>query len=114
MDGHSHSLHISPLILWRGAHSVFPRLQEKARALREAYRVLADDLHHGHFVTIGAEWLFDNFHLVSSEIAQIRRNLPPTYYRELPALAVRTHARQVRIYAVAVELIRHSDSRLDA
>jgi cyclic beta-1,2-glucan synthetase len=75
---------------------------------------LADDLHHGQFITAGAEWLFDNFHLITSEIVEIRRNLPPTYYRELPSLAVREHAGEARIYAIAVELIRHSDSRLDA
>ena len=35
------------------------------------------------------------------------------YYRELPTLASREHAGHARIYAMAVELIRHSDSRLD-
>ena len=36
-----------------------------------------------------------------------------TYYRELPTLASREHAGHARVYAMAVELIRHSDSRLD-
>ena len=48
-----------------------------------------------------------------SDIVDIRQNLPRTYYRELPPLAVRQHAGDARIYAIAVELIRHSDSRLD-
>ena len=33
--------------------------------------------------------------------------------RTLPALASREHGGHARIYAIAVELIRHSDSRLD-
>ena len=36
-----------------------------------------------------------------------------SYYRELPTLASREHAGQARVYAMAVELLRHSDSRLD-
>ena len=57
------------------------------------------------------------------------RQLPPDHRRDhatsagtcraattatLPALASREHAGHARIYAIAVELIRHSDSRLDA
>ena len=60
-----------------------------------------------------ADWLLDNFHLITAEIADIRRNLPRTYSRTLPTLASREHAGHARIYAIAVELIRHSDSRLD-
>ena len=40
-------------------------------------------------------------------------NLPRGYYRELPKLALRELAGHARVYAMAVELIRHSDSRLD-
>ena len=95
------------------ARSIFPRFRDNARALRTAYHVLAGDLRDGRFVTAGAEWLLDNFHLISSEISEIRTNLPATYYHELPALSVRDYAGEARIYAAAVEVIRHSDSRLD-
>src|SRR5204863_5369979 len=39
--------------------------------------------------------------------------LPRTYYRQLPTLASREHGGYARIYAMAVELVRHSDSRID-
>jgi len=81
--------------------------------LDEAYRTLADDVHRGEFVTPAAEWILDNFHLVASEIRGVRENLPRGYYRELPKLALRELAGTARVYALAVELIRHSDSRLD-
>ncbi len=64
-------------------------------------------------MTAAAEWLLDNFHLVASEIRDVRRNLPRGYYRALPKLASRELAGTARVYALAVELIRHSDSRLD-
>src|SRR5512142_2421048 len=97
----------------RAARSVFPRFDDNVRVLREAYRALGDDVHRGEFVTPAAEWLLDNFHLVASEIGDIRRNLPRGYYRDLPRLASRELAGSTRVSALAVALIRHSDSRLD-
>jgi len=97
----------------RRGRSIFPRFEDNARVLREVYSTLAADVRDGRFVTVAAEWLLDNFHLVTADILDIRRNLPRTYYRELPSLALRQHAGEARIYAIAVELIRHSDSRFD-
>src|SRR6266496_360090 len=97
----------------RAARNVLPRFDDNARVLREAYVNLADAVHRGEFVTPAAEWLLDNYHLVASEVLDVRRNLPPGYYRELPKLALRELAGHARVYAMAVELIRHSDSRLD-
>lgn len=97
----------------RRARDTFPRFESNVRVLRGAYRTLADDVRAGRFVVAAADWLLDNFHLVASEISDIRRNLPRTYSRSLPALASREHAGDARAYAIAVELIRHSDSRLN-
>jgi cyclic beta-1,2-glucan synthetase len=97
----------------RRSRNIFPRFHDNARVLGEAYRMLADDVRTGQFVTSATEWFLDNYHLIASEIREIRRHLPRTYYRELPTLASREHAGQARIYAMAVELVRHSDSRLD-
>lgn len=94
------------------ARDMFPRFEDNVRVLRRAYRVLADDVRTGQFVGPTSDWILDNFHLVSSEITDIRRNLPRAYSRTLPTLALRDHAGQARVYAMAVELIRHSDSRL--
>ena len=88
-----------------------PRFEDNVRMLRAAYRTLADDVRTGQFVVSAADWLLDNFHLIASEITDIRRNLPRTYSRTLPTLASRAHNGHARIYAIAVELIRHSDSR---
>jgi cyclic beta-1,2-glucan synthetase len=95
------------------ARNIFPRFEDNVRVLRSAYRTLADDVRNGRFVTSGGDWLLDNFHLITAEVTHIRENLPRTYYRELPTLAAREQAGHARIYAVAVELVRHSDSRLE-
>jgi cyclic beta-1,2-glucan glucanotransferase len=97
----------------RRARRFFPRLQSNARTLRETYRILANDVHRGEAVSPAAEWLLDNFHLIETEIRGILHTLPRQYYLELPKLASRDLAGTARIYAMALELIRNSDGRLD-
>ena len=98
----------------RRARDIFPRFDDNVRVLRAAYRTLADDVRTGQFVAAAAEWLLDNFHLVT--VGDPRH--PPESAaapttgscRRWPRASTPGHA---RIYAMAVELIRHSDSRLD-
>ena len=94
-------------------HQFSSRVDGNARVLRDAYRILADDVHRGEFLSPAAEWLLDNFHLIESEIRGVQHDLPRRYYRELPKLAPREMAGMARIYAMALELIRHTDGRLD-
>ncbi len=96
----------------RGARR-YPRLSDNARVLRGTYEILAGDAHAGRFITPSAEWLLDPFPLVTSEIRSIRHDLPRAYYRQLPWLPQHRWRGHARVYAMALELIRHSDSRLD-
>jgi cellobiose phosphorylase len=89
------------------------RLADDTRVLRHAYRTIAGDVRRGEAVTPAAEWLLDNFHLIEGEIREIRQHLPSRYYLELPKLATRELSGRARVYAMAVELLRYSDARLD-
>jgi cyclic beta-1,2-glucan glucanotransferase len=95
------------------AKNIFPRFEDNAQVLGNAYATLAGDVRAGRFVTSAAEWLLDNFHLVTSQLKDVRRNLPRTYYRQLPPLASREQGGLARVYAMAIELVRHGDSRVD-
>ncbi|MGO9830832.1 MAG: GH36-type glycosyl hydrolase domain-containing protein [Myxococcaceae bacterium] len=95
------------------ARNLFPRFEDNARVLSGAYRTLSEAVHQGEFITAAAEWLLDNFHLVSAEVSNVRESLPRSYYRELPKLALRELAGHARVYALAIEVVRHSDSRLE-
>ena len=64
-------------------------------------------------VTPGAEWLVDNFHLVEEQLREIREDLPPGFYRELPKLADGPFAGYPRVYLLARELIEHTAGRID-
>ena len=89
------------------------RLDDNAAVLREAYLTLAEDVHRGDALPPAAEWLLDNFHLVEAEAASVRRDLPLSYHRELPKVSAREMRGYARIHAMALELVRHSDARLD-
>ena len=97
----------------RQARPFFARLEDNARVLRAAYRVFSDDVHRGAFIPPAAEWLLDNFHLIEGEIRDTRHNLPRAYYLQLPKLASREMAGIARVYVMALELIRHTDGRLE-
>jgi cyclic beta-1,2-glucan synthetase len=97
----------------RGARGVLRRFDDNARALRHAYRVLSEDTRHGLDVTAAGDWLLDNFHVLSSEILQVREHLPTTYYDQLPRIASGEHAGQTRIYVLSADVTAHSDNRLD-
>ncbi len=97
-----------------GRHDIRTRLDANLRVLREAYRLLAGDVRRGEPVDPAAEWLLDNFHLVESEARAVRHDLPRRYYQKLPRLAARDFSGKARIHAMALELIRHGDGRLDA
>ncbi|HVP38628.1 MAG TPA: glycosyltransferase family 2 protein, partial [Candidatus Saccharimonadales bacterium] len=98
----------------RGPPRLLRHLSDDARLLRQAYRILAGDVRRGEPITPATEWLLDNFHLVEAEMREIRHHLPTRYYRELPKLATRHLVGTPRVYAMAVELLRYSDARLDA
>jgi cellobiose phosphorylase len=97
----------------RSPQRLLRRLADDARVLRDAYRTIAGDVRRGEAVTPAAEWLLDNFHLVEGEIREIRHYLPTRYYLELPKLATRELSGTARVYAMAVEVLRYSDARLD-
>lgn len=59
-----------------------------------------------------AEWLLDNFHIVDQSIRQVRQDMPPSYYRQLPELRD-TSPRYPRIYALARAAIAECDAHLD-
>ena len=65
----------------RRARNIFPRFDENVRVLRGAYRTLANDVRTGQFVASATEWLLDNFHLVTAEVARVSL---PTSLEPLP------------------------------
>ncbi|WP_270946331.1 glycosyl transferase [Pseudomonas aeruginosa] len=89
------------------------RLADNAAALLTAYRASASELERGRRVVPAAEWLLDNYHVVEEQIREIRDDLPPGYYRQLPKLASGPFAGYPRVFGLAWAFVAHTDSHLD-
>ncbi|HSC94602.1 MAG TPA: glycosyl transferase, partial [Burkholderiales bacterium] len=93
--------------------SLAVRLRENESVLLEAYRTIGHAVGAGRAITPAAEWLLDNYHLVEEQIREIRDDLPPGYYRQLPKLATGPFAGYPRVLGVAWAFVAHTDSRFD-
>jgi cyclic beta-1,2-glucan synthetase len=90
------------------------RLVEHSDVLRKVYTELAADVRAGEPPSPAAEWLLDNFFVVTAAARDVWRDLPADFVRRLPRVAAEEYAGQPRVYALAAELIRLSALRLDA
>ena len=90
------------------------RLAGNGAVLLDAYRSLVRAIEEGRAVTPAAEWLIDNYHLVEKQIREIRSDLPPGYYRQLPKLAAGPFAGYPRVFGIAWAFVAHTDSRFDS
>ena len=97
----------------RRGHAVGPRIAENGRVLLASYRALARAIKDERSITPAAEWLVDNFYVVDEQLREIRDDLPPDYYRELPKLAGGHLAGYPRVLGLAWAYIAHTDSRVD-
>ncbi|MEX2027709.1 MAG: hypothetical protein WEH44_10410, partial [Pirellulaceae bacterium] len=85
------------------------RFGDNADYLRAAYEEIAAAVGQGEALTAEAEWLLDNYYIVEEQLREIRDDLPQRYYWELPKL----ESGEPRVYALALELVLHTDSALD-
>jgi cyclic beta-1,2-glucan synthetase len=93
--------------------SLTARLRDNARVLLAAYRDIASAVSAGRPITPAAEWLLDNYHVIEEQIREIRVDLPPGFYRELPKFPDGPFAGYPRVFTVAWAYVAHTDSRFD-
>lgn len=63
--------------------------------------------------TPAADWILDNEYILESNARDVLLNLPRRFYRQLPTLAADPYRGQPCIYALAKDLVSHSELRLD-
>ncbi|MBC8027255.1 MAG: glycosyl transferase, partial [Steroidobacteraceae bacterium] len=93
--------------------SLGSRLRNNEKVLLSAYREIAGAVDEGRSITPAAEWVLDNYHVVEEQIREIREDLPPGFYRQLPKLAEGPFAGFPRVFGIAWAYIAHTDSRFD-
>ncbi|WP_204352691.1 GH36-type glycosyl hydrolase domain-containing protein [Salinicola halophilus] len=90
------------------------RLADNIKALGTIYHRLSVDAAHRRDTVPAAEWLLDHYHHVEKHAGDIRRDLPPGYYRQLPKLADGPFTGYPRVFGLTWAFVAHTDSRFDA
>src|SRR5713101_8740531 len=97
----------------KGRAQLLPRLEDNGRKLFAAYRILVEAIRNGRPISPAGEWLVDNFHIVEEQLREIREDLPPSFYRQLPKLARGPLKGFPRVYGLAWAFVEHTDSRFE-
>lgn len=105
-------LKLAPKGIRRG-RSLRPELKRCEPALEKAYLTITEALQEKQSISPAAEWFVDNFHLIESNLREIKRSLPDDYYYGLPQIAGGQLKGYPRVYALALSFVSHTDSRLD-
>ncbi|WP_414451592.1 glucoamylase family protein [Burkholderia sp. 22PA0099] len=89
------------------------RLKDNAAHLLDAYRNTMSADTRDEALTPAAEWLLDNYYLVAEQVRQVRDDLSPRYYRQLPKLSGGPFAGYPRVFGIGWTFVAHTDSRFD-
>ena len=97
----------------KASEHLLKRLAENEEILLEVHNLLTASTKENKRITPAGEWLLDNFYLIEEQIYTGKKHLPKGYSKGLPQLAKGPSAGLPRVYDLAVELIAHSDGRVD-
>jgi cyclic beta-1,2-glucan synthetase len=89
------------------------RLAANEQVLLAAYHDIVTAIEENAAITPAAEWLVDNYHVIERQVREVRRDLPPGYYRQLPKLAVGPFAGYPRVFGLTWAFVAHTDSLFD-
>ena len=98
----------------RADPALLARVRDNGRALQRSYRALAAVIEEERLTTPAAEWLVDNYYIVEDVLTEVRTDLPPGFYRELPTLLEGPHRGLPRAVGLAWAYVEHTDSRFEA
>ncbi|NSW91494.1 MAG: glycosyl transferase [Firmicutes bacterium] len=89
------------------------RMNSNYRVIAQIYRVLNNDVQKNLPVPPSAEWLLDNFYVIEEEFKDIKQNIPWKSFSRLPVLKSGYLKGYPRIFAIALEIVSHTDGRID-
>ena len=103
-----HKLTTEPL-----PNSLLKQLADNEELLLEVYQLLTEVVKTNNRIIPAGEWLLDNFYLIQDHIQTGKKHLPKDYNKDLPQLLNGPSAGLPRVYDIAIEIISHSDGRVD-
>jgi len=92
---------------------VIRNLDKSYKKIISGYEYIAKEVKNKNEVVQSAEWLLDNLYLIEREYKDIKRSMPISYYENLPVLKEGLFKGLPRVYFAAVEMVNHSDGKID-
>lgn len=90
-----------------------PRMNDNYNFILSVYKDLNEDIRNKLTIPQAAEWLLDNFYIIEEQVKNLRKDLSKDIYNRLPVLKCGQLKGYARIFAVAMELVSHTDGRID-
>lgn len=97
----------------KSLHWLIRRLNDNYGFIMGVHKSLNADIRESFPTSPAAEWLLDNFYIIEEQVKLIRRNLSKGHYSRLPVLKKGYLKGYPRVYAIALEMVAHSDGRID-
>ncbi|MDR3714632.1 MAG: glucoamylase family protein [Puia sp.] len=101
------------LVSGRAPNQLLKRLADNETMLLEVHDLLTDAIKENRRIIPAGEWLLDNFYLIQEQIRTGNKHLPKGYSEDLPQLSNGPSAGLPRVYDIALEIVSHSDGRVD-
>ncbi|MEO7311580.1 MAG: glucoamylase family protein [Chitinophagaceae bacterium] len=89
------------------------RLAGNEELLLEVHGLLTESVKANKSIVPAGEWLLDNFYLIEEQVYTGKKHLPKGYSKGLPQLGKGKSEGLPRVYDIAVQIISHSDGRVD-
>jgi len=93
--------------------SPIARMNENYNYIDAVYKSLSEDVQDQYSVPQAAEWLLDNFYVLEEQVKSIRQTLTKEEYNKLPILKNGAYRGYTRVYSIAMELVSHSDGKIN-
>lgn len=90
-----------------------PRMNDNYDFILSIYKGLNEDIQKKRPLHASAEWLLDNFYIIEEQVKVLRRELTKKSYLHLPVLRTGPFKGYARIFAIAAELVAHTDGQVD-
>jgi cyclic beta-1,2-glucan synthetase len=113
LDAHARNLAASATSTIRRGVPLLRRFHDNRRAITRTHGIITKACRGQDTVSTDAEWFIDNFHIIEDALREVSVDLPYGYYSKLPKLNGGPLAGLPRVYALAIDLLAHTDSSLD-
>ncbi|WP_231701848.1 GH36-type glycosyl hydrolase domain-containing protein [Crassaminicella thermophila] len=93
--------------------SLLVRLNNNFKIIASIYKYLNEEMKKGNELSPASEWLLDNFYKIEEQVKVIRQNFNKDKFLKLYILNNGFLKGYPRAYAIALELVSHTDGRVD-